>query len=297
MQQTPGRLPKRLPRLVWIVPVVALAATAFWLAARGPRSAADGQQQARLDAARKQAAQVAAVRDALAELLAKVRAEPDPMAYVQARAGKEDTTTLSELVNAYAAWASRGDALEARRAIVKQLLGSSNNRIGMEALLKAVALDGTPRQQDPMWRELVDAVGRQWDPVTIAWGRDVVHTEANAKTKDLLMESLASAAPQKIGAQQQNLLVTDLIDLYPSAAPDQKAVFDKALTAMAGPDVVEILKGRGINQGSPPLASIQKINQELETSRAQYKKVLEQIEKDEREAQETNAREAAKSKR
>ena len=296
MQQTPGRFSKRLPRLVWIVPVVALAATAFWLAARGSRSGADAQQ-ARLDAARKQAAQVAVARDALAELLAKVRAEPDPMAYVQARAGKEDTTTLSELINAYAAWASRGDALEARREIVKQLLGNSNIKIGMEALLKAVALDGTPRKQDPMWQGLVDAVGRQWDAVTIAWGRDVVHTETNAKTRDLLMESLASVTPQKIGPQQQNLLVTDLIDLYPTAAPDQKVVFDKALTTMAGPDVVEILKGRGINQGSPPLASIQKINQELETSRAQYKKVLEQIEKDEREAQETNAREAAKSKR
>ena len=48
---------------------------------------------------------------------------------------------------------------------------------------------------------------------------------------------------------------------------------------------MEILHGRGINEGSAPLASIQKINQELETSRAQYKKVLEQIEKDEREAQ------------
>ena len=74
-------------------------------------------------------------------------------------------------------------------------------------------------------------------------------------------------------------------------------MFDKALTTMAGPDVVEILQGPGHQQGSPPLASIQKINQELETSRAKYKKVLEQIEKDEREAQETNAREAAKSKR
>jgi hypothetical protein len=296
MQQTPGRVSKRLPRLVWFVPAVALAATAFWLAARGPRSASDAQQ-ARLDAVRKQASQIAAARDALAELLAKVRAEPDPMAYVQVRAGKEDTTTLSELVNAYAAWASRSDALDARREIVQQLLGNSNIKIGMEALLKAVALDGTPRKQDPMWRNLVDSVGRQWDAVTIAWGRDVVHTETNAKTRDLLMESLASVTPQKIGPQQQNLLVTDLIDLYPTAAPDQKAAFDKALTTMAGPDVVEILKGRGINQGSPPLASIEKVNQELETSRAQYKKVLEQIEKDEREAQETNAREAAKTKR
>jgi len=66
---------------------------------------------------------------------------------------------------------------------------------------------------------------------------------------------------------------------------------------MAGPDVVEILNRRGINEGSVQIASIQKIDQEVQSSRAQYKKVLEQIEKEEREAQETNAREAAKSKR
>ena len=70
-----------------------------------------------------------------------------------------------------------------------------------------------------------------------------------------------------------------------------------AIAAMAGPDVVEILNGRGINEGAVQLASIQKIDQEVQSSRAQYKKVLEQIEKEEREAQETNAREAAKSKR
>ena len=137
------------------------------------------------------------------------------MAYVQARAGKQDTTTLAELVNAYAAWASRGDAVEARKLIVKQLLENADTRLGMEALLKAVALDSTPRTQDPLWRELVDVVGRRWDAVTVAWGRDLVHTEANPKAKDLLMESLASVTPQKIGPQQQNLLVTDLIDLYP----------------------------------------------------------------------------------
>ena len=71
------------------------------------------------------------------------------MAYVQARAGKQDTTTLAELINAYAAWASRGDALEARRAIVKQLLGNSNMKLGVEALLKAVALDTHATQAGP----------------------------------------------------------------------------------------------------------------------------------------------------
>jgi hypothetical protein len=128
-------------------------------------------------------------------------------------------------------------------------------------------------------------------------GSDLVHIETDPKTKDLLLESLAQVSPKTIGAEQQNLLVTDLIDLYPTAAADQKVALNAAIAAMAGPDVVEILNRRGINEGSVQIASIQKIDQEVQSSRAQYKKVLEQIEKEEREAQETNAREAAKSKR
>ena len=89
MEKAPGRLPKRRSRLVWIVPgvlVLALGATAVWRVARGPSS--------KLDPARQRAAEAAAARGTLAELLAKVRLEPDPMAYVQARAGKDDTTAL-----------------------------------------------------------------------------------------------------------------------------------------------------------------------------------------------------------
>jgi hypothetical protein len=289
MEKAPGRLPERRSRLVWIAPgvlVMALGATAVWRVARGPSS--------KLDPARQRAAEAAAARGTLAELLAKVRLEPDPMAYVQARVGKDDTTALSELVNAYAAWASRGDALEARRLIVKQLLEGPNPKVGFEALLQAVALDTTPRKQDPLWRELVEGVGRQWNAVSYPAGRDLVHTVSSPKTKDLLLESLASIAPGKLTPDQQNGLVTDLIDLYPDATADQKVALDKALTAMAGPDVVQIMHGQGIKEGSPPLASIEKINQEVEASRSRYKKVLEQIEKEERAAQETNAREAAK---
>jgi len=247
-----------------------------------------------LDPARQQAAEAAAARGALADLLAKVRLEPEPMAYVQARLGKEDTTALSELVNAYAAWASRGDALEARRLIVKQFLENPNPKIGFEALLQAVALDTTPRKQDPLWRELVEGVGRQWNAASYPAGRDLVHTVNSPKTKDLLLESLASIPPGKLTPDQQSGLVTDLIDLYPDATADQKVALDKALTAMAGPDVVQIMHGQGIKEGSPPLAAIEKINQEVEASRTRYKKVLEEIEKEEREAKETNAREATK---
>jgi hypothetical protein len=288
----PGRSWRRFLRPVWIVPVaslLALGATSVWLVGRGPGSA--------LEARKRAAASAAARGAAFADLLAKLKMEPDPLAFVEARMGRDDAQSITDLVQAYAAWASRGDALEARRLIVKQFIEHPNMKVGLEALLRAVALDTTPRRQDPLWNDLVNRVGGLWDAATIAWARDLVHIESNPKTRDLMLESLAKVMPQKIGPEQQNLLVADLIDLYPSAAADQKPALETALATMAGPDVVEILKGRGINEGSAPLASIQKITQEAEASKLQYKKILEQIEKDEREAKAANAREAAKSKR
>jgi hypothetical protein len=291
MQETPGRSANRLKRFVWVVPVVVvLGAITVWLVARGPRSP-------ELDLARKQAAEAAAARGAMAEVLARLRLEENPMVFVQSRVAREDAEAISDLMQAYAAWASRGDALEARRLIVKHFLEHPNMKIGLEALLRGVALDTTPRKQDPLWNELVTGVGGLWNAMTVAWGRDLVHLETNAKTRDLILESLAQVTAQKIGPEQQKLLVNDLIDLYPEASADQKVALDKALGTMAGPDVVEIMHRQGINEGSTPLASIQKINQEAEASRTQYKKVLQQIEKEEKEAQEANAREAAKAKR
>jgi hypothetical protein len=294
MENAPGRSSswRRFVRPIWIVPgvsVLALGAVIIGWLARGPVPE---------KAVRKRTVAEAAARSAaFSDLLARLRAEPDPMAFVQARAGRDDAEAITDLIQAYAAWASRGDALDARRAIVNRFLDGQDMKGGVAALLKAVALDTTPRRQDPMWRDLVKGVAGLWNAMTIAWGRDLVHIETDPKTRDLLLESLAQVSPKKIGVEQQNLLVTDLIDLYPTATPDQKPALNAAIAAMAGQDVVEILNGRGINEGAVQLASIQRINQEIESSRAQYKKVLEQIEKEEREAQETNAREAAKSKR
>jgi hypothetical protein len=294
MNDLPGRSFgwRRFARPVWIVPgvsVLALGAITIWWLARGP--------VAEKEVRKRSVAEAAARGAAFADLLAALRAEPNPMAFVEARAGRDDSQAVSDLIQAYAAWASRGDALDARRAIVKRFLEGQDLKAGVAALFKAVALDTTPRRQDPMWRDLVTGVSGLWNAMTIAWGRDLVHIETDPKTKDLLLESLAQVSPKTIGAEQQNLLVTDLIDLYPTAAADQKVALNAAIAAMAGPDVVEILNRRGINEGSVQIASIQKIDQEVQSSRAQYKKVLEQIEKEEREAQETNAREAAKSKR
>ena len=292
MKSTPGRSLRRFLRPTWIVPGVAVlilgAVTVGWRA-RGPASEKEVRKRA--------VAEAAARRAAFADLLAQLRAEPDPMAFVQARADRTDSEAMTDLIQAYAAWASRGDALEARRAIVKRFLEGQDLKAGVAALFKAVALDTTSRRQDPMWRDLVKGVGGLWNGLTISWGRDLVHIETDPKTRDLLLESLTEVAPQKISTEQQSLLVNDLIDLYPTATAEQKPALDGAIAALAGTDVVEVLNRRGINEGSVQLASIQKVNQEIESSRVQYKKVLEQIEREEREAQEANTREAAKAKR
>jgi hypothetical protein len=289
MDPAPGRSRKRIPRLVWIVPVLALGATTVWWLARGPNHIEETKRRVA-----EQRAAAAAAAAALSAALAQVAGEPNPVAYVEARAGKEDPATVTELIQAYTAWASRTDALEARRMVVKRFLGHGNLKIGLEALLNAVAGDSTPRNQDPMWTDLVQGVAGMWDAVTISYGRDMVILENRPKPKDLLLESLANTRPDKIGDEQKNLLAADLIDLYHSASRDQKPALDRALTAMAGSDVVEALNGRGINEGSPPLKTFQKTQQELEAGKAQYKKVIEEIAKEDREAKEANAREAAK---
>lgn len=292
MQPGPGRSAKPPVRFVLIVSVVAIAAlgsSIFFFRAHRP----EREARKRAGAA---AAAAAARNAAVADRLAQLRAEPDPMAFVQARAGKDDAATMTELVQAYAAWASRGEALEARKQIVKRFVEDSNLKVGLAALLEAVALDATPRQADPLWHGLVRDVSGLWNAGTVAWGRDLLQTENSPRARDLLLEGLANASPDQLGGEQKDLLVTDLIDMYPYASPDQKPALDKALATMAGPDVVEILAHRGINEGSAPLASIQAINQEIEANRTKYRKVLEQIEEEDRQAQETNAREAAKSK-
>src|SRR5947207_13506725 len=114
MQPAPGRSAKRSVRFVWIVPVVAIAGVgSSVLLFRAHHPERDARKQAAAAAAA-----AAANNAAVADLLAQLRAEPDPMAFVQARAGKDDAATMTELVQAYAAWGSRDGALEARKQVV-----------------------------------------------------------------------------------------------------------------------------------------------------------------------------------
>ncbi len=176
--------------------------------------------------------------------------DPDRVGYVSTFAGREDPVAVNELIHAYGKWAGDPGTLDARRLAFRTLLHHPNIKIGLEAVLMAVEQDQTPREQDPMWADLVRGIASVWDAVTIKLGRDLVLIETRAKPRDLLLESLATASPEKLSDEQRSLLVSDLIDLYPSLKPDQRPTVDRGLTALGGGDLVEILAGRGLGEES-----------------------------------------------
>jgi hypothetical protein len=181
---------------------------------------------------------------------AGARQAPDPMGYVLRRSDPRSAGNLEDLIQAYALWVSRADALEARRAIVRTLLGHPSLQVRLEALLRAVEADQTPKEQDPLWRDLVREVAALWDAESFRYGRDLVQIETRPKPKDLVLESLAAVDPNRLARDQRPLLASDFIDMYASLKPDQKPAVNQALHALAGNDVVEILAGRGLGEGS-----------------------------------------------
>jgi hypothetical protein len=221
---------RRLRLLLIVVPAIALGAAVTW---RISRQAGRPQQG-----------------EARGGRAAGARAAPDPMAYVRARSDASSSANLEELIAAYDAWVSRADALEARRTIVKTLLGHPNLQVRLEALLRAVEGDQTPREADPLWRDLVREVAAGWDAETFKYGRDLVQIETRPKPKDLVLESLAALQIDRLAPDQRPLLASDFIDLYATLKPDQKPAVDRALHGLAGSDVVEILAGRGLREGS-----------------------------------------------
>jgi hypothetical protein len=221
------------PRLArWIAPVVSVTvvglAAVWWMARPGRPPPAPPAHTRTADPA--------------------LRRAPDPLGYVRARADVNNSGNLGDLVRAYGAWVARGDALPARRAIVSTLLGHPNLQAGLESLLAAVESDQTPREHDPLWNDLVQAVAARWRSDTLRLGRDMLMLEQRPRPRDLLLESLAALRAEALRPDQRPGLASDFIDLYATLKPDQRPAVNRQLHALAGGDVVEIMNGRGLRE-------------------------------------------------
>src|SRR4051794_13851229 len=124
MDRAPGRSWRHRLRPAWIVPGICLLTLGAALAVRVARPSLPGKE-----AHRRAAMEAAAQSAAFADLLARLRQEPNPTAFTQARAGRDDSEAMAELIQAYAAWASRGDALDARRLIVKTFIENPSLKV------------------------------------------------------------------------------------------------------------------------------------------------------------------------
>jgi hypothetical protein len=235
----PRRFTRLRPVLAVVLPVLAISALA--LALRGRWS---GQNPR---ASPQEAAGVSSGESARSGNVV------DPMRFVQDRADTRKSSNLNELIQVYGHWVSRPDAVPARRAIVRTLLGHSSLPVGLGLLLTAVEADPTAREQDPMWSALVQNVASMWNPTTFSYGRDLLQIEDRPKAKDLLLESLTQVRPETLPRHQRRQLASDFIDMYAAVRPDQKPAVNRALHALAGSDVVEILAGRGLAAGDHQL--------------------------------------------
>jgi hypothetical protein len=181
----------------------------------------------------------------------------DPVSLVAPLVGRQDPAAVSALIDIYGKLAGSPTALPARKLAFRALLAYPDMTIGLQAALAAIESDQTPKLKDPMWPELVQGVGQLWDAVTIEHGRDLVMTEQRPKPRDVLLESLAEVPPGKLSDVQRAALAADLIDLYPQLKAEQKPAMERALAALGGSDLVEILGRRGLADNSHLKAAVE----------------------------------------
>jgi len=181
----------------------------------------------------------------------------DALTRVSRLAGREDPAAVSELIELYGKLASVPSSLDARKLAFRSLLAQPNVVVGLQAALAAIASDPTPRKQDPLWSFLVQEVAGLWNAVTIEHGRDLVMIEQRPKPHDVLLESLAEVPPSKLSDSQRAALAADLIDVYPQLSPEQRPAVDRALAALGGSDLIEILARRGLGESSHLQAAVQ----------------------------------------
>jgi hypothetical protein len=211
---------------------LALGTAAVWWWSRGSAAAPDGVGRAAAGAPR----------------------ESDPLVQEERAAARQPRAEATRrLVELYARSAGDANALPARRLALDALAAEPGLALRMQRLLEAVEADTTPPERDPLWPEVVENLREQWTPETFDKGRDLMLMEKRPRARRALIESFTELAESDefggLTEEQRQALITDLIDMYPQADPQQKSQIEATLRKIASDDVADLLAGRGIHDG------------------------------------------------
>jgi hypothetical protein len=241
---------RRVTRVIWLVVPAALGAGTLYgvLALKGDRAGAPREDS-------EQAAAVSKNPSRLAE------------AKKLSQGGSEGTEPI---VKAYAEWAGDPSALPERKLLLAALFAEQDIAKKLHGVLAAVEADPTPPEKDPLWERLTKQLADLWQGDVATKALDLTLAEKRPRARRALISSFAEVATSErlaeLTPEQKQTLTETMIDVSLHVPPSQKTEMARALRALGGNDLADIVAGRGIDG---------KDGHVLESERA-YKAGLEQ---------------------
>jgi hypothetical protein len=222
---------RRATRVLWLVVPAALGAGTLYgvLALKGDRAGAPRDDS-------EEAATVSKNPSRLAEAkkLSQGRSEgPEP------------------IVKAYADWASDPSALPERKLLLAALFAEEDMGKKLHGVLAAVEADPTPPEKDPLWEPLTKQLADLWKGDVATKALDLTLAEKRPRARRALISSFAEVATSErlaeLTPEQKQTLTETIIDVSMHVPPSQKTEMSRALRALGGNDLADIVAGRGID--------------------------------------------------
>ncbi len=174
---------------------------------------------------------------------------PSPLEYVTSLRGLEEDpeTYWLRLARSYASWVGNKEALEARQEILKIFGSAADSSRALILVVRTVASDPTPPEQDPMWSSAADQLVLLWkDSQLLQAGRDLMFAARNGKAQRLLASSLLQfglrADSDELPDSLRTALAADFIDLYFLTSDEElKLEIHDHIGALAGEELAAAL--------------------------------------------------------
>ena len=162
------------------------------------------------------------------------------------------THSRGALVELYARWAGQPDKLEARKRALDMLLGDPDPHAALRELLRALAADDTPLDEDPLVAYAANRMKRLWEQdATYRYGRDLMLVQTADKPRVALAHSLvlfvaSQPAERDVEGQTRAWLTNDLVDAYYQSTPPARARLVGDIDRLGAADAAKLLDGKTV---------------------------------------------------